>query len=480
MLRGQCLPYGDGITYWPLAEVVREILRSQGAPGADAPDAAIARLLAGEEKAALIGELIAEAVGLGGSGAGTGEATSWAVRKLFEALAKRRPLVVVFDDLQWAEPTFIELIDYLAELSRGTPILLLCMARPELFDTHPSWGGGKLNATSMLLEPLADADCRRADRESARPRPTAGRRRDADREGGRRQRALRRGAPRDARRRRAARMGERSLGGRARLLRPPRPADDLDPPDRAARGPARGRARAARARVRRGHALPSQRDRRARIGVAGGGAREQPHEARAPRRAAARPLDLRRRRGLPLPPPPHPRRRVPLALEGDARRPARALRGLARACRRRSSRRVRGDRGLPPRTGVPLPERSALAGRRSAGARCEGVVAARVGRPPSARAQRSARRHQPARARGVARRGRRGRARGAPARARRGHDRGRPARRRRARPRRGRRGRRGGRGRAGGVARARAEAVPAAPARQRGRDGGGDARRATV
>ncbi len=161
VLRGQCLPYGDGITYWPLAEVVREILRSDGSPDAELSSAAIARLLAGEEKATLIADLISDAVGLGGTGAGSGDETSWAVRKLFETLARRRPLVVVFDDVQWAEPTFIELLDDLAELSRGAPILLLCMARPELFDSHPEWGGGKLNAASMLLEPLDDADCRK-------------------------------------------------------------------------------------------------------------------------------------------------------------------------------------------------------------------------------------------------------------------------------------------------------------------------------
>jgi predicted ATPase/class 3 adenylate cyclase len=160
VLRGRCLPYGEGITYWPLAEVVREIVRTQGSAGAEPSSAAIAELLPGEEKAVLIAELITEALGLGGTGAGTGEATFWAVRKLFEALAHRRPLVVVFDDLQWAEPTFIELVDYLAELSRDAPILLLCMARPEMFDRHPGWGGGKLNAASMLLEPLNDGDCR--------------------------------------------------------------------------------------------------------------------------------------------------------------------------------------------------------------------------------------------------------------------------------------------------------------------------------
>jgi predicted ATPase len=144
VLHGHCLPYGEGITYWPLTEI-----------------AAIAALLPGEEKALLVGELIFEALGLGSTGAGTGEATSWAVRKLFEALAQHRPLVIVFDDLQWAEPTFLGLVEYLADLAREAPILLICLARPELVDTHPGWGGGKLDVGSILLEPLNDGDCRK-------------------------------------------------------------------------------------------------------------------------------------------------------------------------------------------------------------------------------------------------------------------------------------------------------------------------------
>jgi predicted ATPase/class 3 adenylate cyclase len=161
VLRGRCLPYGEGITYWPLTEAVRELLGAGGPPGAERSVTALSELLPGELKADLIGELIAQALGLGGTAGATGEATSWAVRKLFEALAQHRPLVIVFDDLQWAEPTFIELVGDLVDLSRDAPILVLCMARPELFDNHPGWGGGKPNATSMMLEPLGDDDSRK-------------------------------------------------------------------------------------------------------------------------------------------------------------------------------------------------------------------------------------------------------------------------------------------------------------------------------
>ena len=82
------------------------------------------------------------------------------MRGLFEALAGRRPLVVVVDDLQWAEPTFLDLLEHVADLSRDAAIMVLCLARPELLDARPGWGGGKLNATSVLVEPLAGGPTR--------------------------------------------------------------------------------------------------------------------------------------------------------------------------------------------------------------------------------------------------------------------------------------------------------------------------------
>src|SRR5919201_2607723 len=94
------------------------------------------------------------------SAAGSPDEIAWAFRKLLEAHAADRPLVVVFDDIHWGEPPFLDLIEHAADLSRGAPILLLCLARPELLDYRPAWGGGKLNATNVLLEPLAPDDSR--------------------------------------------------------------------------------------------------------------------------------------------------------------------------------------------------------------------------------------------------------------------------------------------------------------------------------
>ena len=160
VLRGRCLPYGEGITYWPLAEVVKDVARAAGQdPGEQS--VAIAARLAGEEKAELIAERIAAALGLGvPGGGGATEETFWAVRKLFEALARSGPLVVVFDDIHWAEPTFLDLVEHTALYSRDVPILLICIARPELLDTRRGWGGGTLNATSILLEPLSETESR--------------------------------------------------------------------------------------------------------------------------------------------------------------------------------------------------------------------------------------------------------------------------------------------------------------------------------
>jgi tetratricopeptide (TPR) repeat protein len=84
----------------------------------------------------------------------TASEIAWGVRMTLEESARERPLIVVWDDLQWAEDAFLELVEHVAEWSRDAPMLLLCMARPELLDRRPGWAGGKLNATTSLLEPL--------------------------------------------------------------------------------------------------------------------------------------------------------------------------------------------------------------------------------------------------------------------------------------------------------------------------------------
>ena len=143
IISGRCLSYGEGITYWPVVEAVKQLLGDE-----PAPNAAIAALL--------------------GDGDAAAEDIAFAVRRLFESSARERPLVVYFDDLQWAEPTFLDLIEHVTDWSRDAPMLVLCSARPDLLELRPAWGGGKLNATTVLLEPSDRARDGRADRALAR------------------------------------------------------------------------------------------------------------------------------------------------------------------------------------------------------------------------------------------------------------------------------------------------------------------------
>ena len=150
VLHGRCLSYGDGITYWPLLEIVRE------AAGADTREA-LSTLMDGEADATRVADLLAGAIAADTSAGSAGE-VSWAARRLLETLALRKPVLVVLEDIHWAEPTFLDLIEYVADLAQDAPILLLCLTRLELLEDRPAWGGGKVNASTLLLQPLADAD----------------------------------------------------------------------------------------------------------------------------------------------------------------------------------------------------------------------------------------------------------------------------------------------------------------------------------
>ena len=155
ILSGRCLPYGDGITFWPVAEIVHE---AAGILDEDPPEVArdrIGGLLGEAEDAGLIADRVAQMAGLLDAGA-TATELFWSLRRLLEEMARRRPLIVEFDDIHWAEPTLLDLVEHIADWSRDAPILLLCLGRPELLDRRPTWGGGKMNATSLLLEALSE------------------------------------------------------------------------------------------------------------------------------------------------------------------------------------------------------------------------------------------------------------------------------------------------------------------------------------
>jgi class 3 adenylate cyclase/tetratricopeptide (TPR) repeat protein len=146
---GRCLSYGEGITYWPLAEIVREVAGTE-------PKARLQELLARDEEAELVAERIAGTVGAASAATAAPEETYWAFRRLFEALAADRPLIIVIEDVHWAEPTLLDLLEYVAGFSSSAPILLLCVARPDLLESRPSWAAPRPNATVVSLQPLSE------------------------------------------------------------------------------------------------------------------------------------------------------------------------------------------------------------------------------------------------------------------------------------------------------------------------------------
>jgi class 3 adenylate cyclase/tetratricopeptide (TPR) repeat protein len=125
VLAGRCLPYGEGITYWPLREIFA------GAGAESELDTALA--------------------------AGAPEEIFYAVRKAIEGRARERPLMLVVEDIHWAEPTLLELLEHLTDWTRDAQLLLFCLARPELLDARPGWGG-RANSETLTLEPLAETD----------------------------------------------------------------------------------------------------------------------------------------------------------------------------------------------------------------------------------------------------------------------------------------------------------------------------------
>jgi class 3 adenylate cyclase/tetratricopeptide (TPR) repeat protein len=125
VLSGRCLPYGEGITYWPLVEIFRE-------GGAE------------DELAEALSEAAAEDI-------------FWSVRKAFERRARERPLALVVEDIHWAEPTLLDLLEHLVDWTRDAPLLLLCLARPDLIDARPTWAGSN-RAETLTLEPLSRAE----------------------------------------------------------------------------------------------------------------------------------------------------------------------------------------------------------------------------------------------------------------------------------------------------------------------------------
>jgi class 3 adenylate cyclase len=159
VLHGRCLPYGDGITMWPLAEVVRQAAGIGPGDAAGPARAKLTGLLAGAPDGVRVAERLGRLIGLDQAAAPIQEA-AWAAGRLVAVLAAARPLVLVFDDLHWAEPGFLETLDRLPAELGGAPVLLVELARPEVLEARPDWAGAGPGTTVLELDPLGGADAR--------------------------------------------------------------------------------------------------------------------------------------------------------------------------------------------------------------------------------------------------------------------------------------------------------------------------------
>jgi class 3 adenylate cyclase len=153
--QGRCLPYGEGISFWALGEIVKAqagILESDSSAEAEAKLHVAVEALTDRE---WLHARLTPLVGLGGSGAVEREESFTAWQRFLEGVAAQGPLVLLFEDLHWADPALLEFVERLVDWSSGLPILVLCTGRPELFERNPGWGGGKRNTATVSLSPLS-------------------------------------------------------------------------------------------------------------------------------------------------------------------------------------------------------------------------------------------------------------------------------------------------------------------------------------
>jgi class 3 adenylate cyclase/tetratricopeptide (TPR) repeat protein len=164
--QGRCLPYGDGVSFWAVAEIVKaqaEILESDEAEVVAEKLANAVREVVPSNEQEWVNSALAPLVGLEAAGTGSGrrEESFAGWRRFFEAVAERRPLMMVIEDLHWADDGVLDFLDYLAERATDVPLMVLCTARFELLERRPGWGGGKMNALTLGLSPLGSEDAAR-------------------------------------------------------------------------------------------------------------------------------------------------------------------------------------------------------------------------------------------------------------------------------------------------------------------------------
>src|SRR6266542_784395 len=157
--QGRCLPYGEGITFWALGEIVKA---EAGILESDSAEIAAAKLETAvspeEPERQWLLQRLAPLVGVEAASPAERQELFTAWRRFFEGLAAGRPSVLVFEDLHWADEALLDFLEHLAEWSQGVPLLVLCAARPELYERRPGWGAGQRNAHTINLSPLSDRE----------------------------------------------------------------------------------------------------------------------------------------------------------------------------------------------------------------------------------------------------------------------------------------------------------------------------------
>lgn len=161
LVRGRCLPYGEGITYWPVAEMVRELAGIGADTSAEESRARLEHVSPDADVADRLARIIGVSDPSQGAVEGADREIAWGFRRLVEHLIESRgPLVLVFEDIHWAEPALLDLIEYLVTWTRDAPLLAVCSSRPELLDGRPAWGSGRMEASRIALEPLNEEESR--------------------------------------------------------------------------------------------------------------------------------------------------------------------------------------------------------------------------------------------------------------------------------------------------------------------------------